>query len=85
MTPALRKLFPAPVKRLTPREQDPLDKRCDCAVSLIDRRTGQTPHVNGRPVMVVTRDPSKAIADLLQGRDRTIWDVRVQALHPGFA
>lgn len=84
MTRIFRKLFDATSHRAKPRyEHDMLDKHCDCAVSLIDRRTGQTPYVNGRPLMVVTRDPTHAVAQLLHGRDRAIWDIRVQALHPG--
>lgn len=83
MTQILRKLLTLPAGRDRAPAPDLLDKRCDCAVALIDRRTGQVPYMNGRPLMIVTHDPSEAIAKLLQGRDRNIWDIRVQPLHPG--
>lgn len=53
-----------------------------CAVKLIDRRTGLAHRVNGRPLMVFTRDPKFAAAELLEGRDVRLWQVRVEPLDP---
>ena len=54
-----------------------------CAVSLIDRRTGRPHRVNGAPLVVFTRSPDSAASDLLQGRDRAIWEARVERLSGG--
>ena len=51
-----------------------------CAVSLIDRRTGRPHRVNGAPLVVFTRSPDIAASDLLQGRDRAIWETRIERL-----
>lgn len=51
-----------------------------CAVRLIDRRTGQTYRVNGSPLVIFTRNPSEAVADLLEGRDAAVWEARVEPL-----
>lgn len=51
-----------------------------CAVRLIDRRTGQTHRVNGSPLVIFTRNPSEAVADLLEGRDATVWEARIEPL-----
>lgn len=51
-----------------------------CAVRLIDRRTGLTHRVNGSPLVIFTRNPSEAIADLLEGRDAAVWEARVEPL-----
>ena len=51
-----------------------------CAVRLIDRRTGQTHRVNGSPLVIFTRNPSEAVADLLEGRDALVWEARVEPI-----
>jgi hypothetical protein len=51
-----------------------------CAVRLIDRRTGLTHRVNGSPLVIFTRNPSDAVADLLEGRDATVWEARVEPI-----
>lgn len=51
-----------------------------CAVRLIDRRTGQSHRVNGSPLVIFTRIPADAVADLLEGRDPAIWEARVEPL-----
>ncbi|MFE3837278.1 hypothetical protein [Pseudogemmobacter sonorensis] len=53
-----------------------------CVVRLIDRRTGLTHRVNGSPLVVFTRNPAEAMAELLEGRDRGAWEVRVDAIEP---
>lgn len=55
-------------------------RRGACAVSLIDRRTGRAHRINGRPLVLFTRQPEEAAAELLEGRDAAIWDVRVEAI-----
>lgn len=47
------------------------------SVLLIDRRTGRPHRVNGIPLSVFTRNPSEAEAELLHGRDRANWEIRV--------
>lgn len=54
-----------------------------CAVQLIDRRTGSALRVNGRPLVLFTRDPQAASAELLEGRDPEIWEARVEPLQAG--
>lgn len=51
-----------------------------CAVRLIDRRTGQTHRINGRPLVLYTRNPAEAVADLLEGRDATVWEARIEPI-----
>jgi hypothetical protein len=51
-----------------------------CAVRLIDRRTGQTHRVNGSPLVIFTRNLPEAVADLLEGRDATVWEARIEPL-----
>ncbi len=51
-----------------------------CAVRLIDRRTGTALRVNGTPLVIFTRDPAAAVAELLEGRDATLWEARVDAI-----
>ena len=53
-----------------------------CVVRLIDRRTGLTHRVNGNPLVIFTRRPSEASAELLSGRDRSVWEVRVDPIEP---
>lgn len=55
-------------------------RRLLCAVRLIDRRTGSIHRMNGRPVLVVTRTPKDAVADLMTGRDPAVWETRVDAI-----
>ncbi len=58
----------------------PRSPRATCAVRLIDRRTGQTHRVNGSPLVIFTRNPAEAVADLLEGRDPTVWEARVEPI-----
>ena len=51
-----------------------------CAVRLIDRRTGEAHRVNGTPLVVFTRQPSEAVAELLAGRDPKIWEARIDPI-----
>jgi hypothetical protein len=51
-----------------------------CAVRLIDRRTGAAHRINGSPLVIYTREPHAAAADLLAGRDPSFWEVRVEPL-----
>lgn len=51
-----------------------------CAVRLIDRRTGQTHRINGSPLVIFTRNPAAAVADLLEGRDAAVWEARVEPI-----
>jgi hypothetical protein len=60
-----------------------VDRRAPCAVRLIDRRTGQTHRINGSPLVVYTRNPDEAAAELLAGRDATVWEARVEPLTRG--
>lgn len=53
-----------------------------CVVSLVDRRTGVPLRVNGSKLAIFTRAPALAAGELLQGRDPSIWEVKVQALDP---
>ncbi len=56
-----------------------------CAVSLVDRRTGATHRINGRPLTLLTRNPRDAVEELLAGRDTRVWEARVEVLGPGRA
>ncbi len=58
----------------------PQTPRTTCAVRLIDRRTGLTHRVNGSPLVIFTRNPSEAVADLLEGRDASVWEARVEPI-----
>lgn len=51
-----------------------------CAVRLVDRRTGLTHRVNGSPLVLFTRNPAEAIAELLSGRDASVSEARVEPL-----
>ncbi len=53
-----------------------------CAVTLVNRQTGDALRVNGSRVIVYTRAPGIAAEELLSGRDPGRWDVRVQPLDP---
>lgn len=54
--------------------------RAACAVSLVDRRTGQTHRINGSPLVLFTRTPEDAVAELLSGRDTAVWEARVEPI-----
>jgi hypothetical protein len=58
----------------------PRPSRATCAVRLVDRRTGLTHRVNGSPLVIFTRNPSEAVADLLEGRDVSVWEARVEPI-----
>lgn len=54
--------------------------RQSCAVRLIDRRTGLTHRINGSPLVLFTRNPAEAVAELLAGRDASVWEARVEPI-----
>ncbi len=54
-----------------------------CSVRLIDRRTGQTHRINGSPLVLFTRRPEEAVAELLAGRDATVWEARIEPIGRG--
>lgn len=60
--------------------QAPLSQAC--AVRLIDRRTGQTHRINGSPLLLFTKTPDLAAAELLAGRDATVWEARIEPIGP---
>lgn len=68
--------FPRPASDQAPKEV----LRQACAVRLVDRRTGLTHRVNGSPLVLFTRNPVEAIAELLSGRDASVWEARVEPL-----
>ena len=51
-----------------------------CAVRLIDRRTGQGHRINGSPLVLFTRNPAEAVAELLSGRDARVWEARIEPI-----
>lgn len=55
------------------------------AVRLIDRRTGRAHRINGTPLILYTRNPAEAAAELLQGRDPRHWEARVDPILAGAA
>lgn len=56
-----------------------------CAIRLIDRRTGAVHRVNGTPLVLFSRDPAAAAAELLSGRDPAVWEARIDAIEGGAA
>lgn len=54
-----------------------------CAVRLIDRRTGTAHRINGTPLVIFTREPGVAVAELLDGRDLSVWEARIETLCAG--
>lgn len=63
-----------------PVAQPASDPSQTCAVSLIDRRTGATHRINGRPLTLLTRNPQDAVAELLAGRDAAVWEARIEVI-----
>lgn len=57
--------------------------RRTCAVQLFDRRTGRAHRINGTPLVIFTRNPAAAVADLLQGRDPANWEARIHEIESG--
>lgn len=57
---------------------DPVSQAC--AVRLIDRRTGRTHRINGSPLVLFTKTPGLAVAELLSGRDAAVWEARVEVI-----
>lgn len=51
-----------------------------CSVRLIDRRTGQTHRINGSPLVLFTTSLDEPVAELLSGRDATVWEARVEPI-----
>lgn len=68
----------APFRRSAFGQAAPL--RPTCAVRLIDRRTGRPHRVNGSPLVLFTRRPEEAVAELLEGRDPAVWEARVEPM-----
>jgi hypothetical protein len=62
------------------RNMPTISARPTCAVRLIDRRTGSVHRINGTPLVVFTRNPDEAAADLLQGRDGSLWEARIDRI-----
>jgi hypothetical protein len=58
-------------------------RRAAFSVMLIDRRTGMPHRINGTPLVIFTKDPNGAVAELLHGRDSTVWDARIEPLQGG--
>lgn len=58
---------------------------CDatCAVRLIDRRTGAQHRINGTPLVLFSRRPAEAAAELLAGRDPRVWEARIDRIQTG--
>lgn len=54
--------------------------RRTCAGRLVDRRTGLTHRINGSPLVIFTRNPVEAVAELLSGRDARVWEARVEPI-----
>ncbi|GAB1363320.1 hypothetical protein MASR1M32_25560 [Rhodobacter sp.] len=54
--------------------------RKTCAVRLIDRRTGRPHRINGSPLVLFTRRPEEAAAELLAGRDPLVWEARIEVI-----
>lgn len=50
------------------------------AVRLVDRRTGLTHRVNGSPLVLFTKNPAEAVAELLAGRDAQVWEARIEPI-----
>lgn len=63
-----------------PTSATPVARTLTYAVRLLDRRTGQSHRINGTPLVLYTRTPADAVAELLEGRDPAVWDVRVEAI-----
>lgn len=53
------------------------------AVWLIDRRTGAAHRVNSEPQVIHTRHPDVASAELLKGRDPSVWKTVAYPLGQG--
>ncbi|MDR7124671.1 hypothetical protein [Pseudotabrizicola sp. 4114] len=53
-----------------------------CIVRLIDRRTGAAHRINGTPLTLYTRRPAEAAAELMQGRDPSVWEARIEPIEP---
>lgn len=53
------------------------------AVRLIDRRTGLGHRVGGRPLILYSRRPDEAAAELLDGRDPALWEARIDPIGTG--
>jgi hypothetical protein len=57
--------------------------RRTCAVQLFDCRTGSARRINGGPLVIYTRNPDAAVADLLEGRDPAKWEARIREIEKG--
>lgn len=75
--------FHTPGQAVAPMMGPTMSLRRTCAVQLFDRRTGSVHRINGAALIVFTRDPEAAVADLLEGRDPALWEVRVSDLETG--
>ena len=72
-----------PASRAQPKAGQ--DCAVTCAVRLIDRRTGGPHRINGTSLVLFTRRPDEAAAELLSGRDPAIWEARVERIEAGAA
>ena len=72
--------FPSWIAKTARKMQAPVVSPTACAVHLIDRRTGQSHRINGRPLVLFTRTPDEAAAGLLHGRDASVWEARVEPI-----
>jgi hypothetical protein len=71
---------PAFPRSLSDQAPTALPLRQACAVRLVDRRTGLTHRVNGSPLVLFTRNPAEAVAELLSGRDHRFWEARIEPI-----
>lgn len=55
-------------------------RRRTCAVRLIDRRTGEAHRINGSPLVLFTKTPEVAAAELLANRDAAVWEARIEPI-----
>lgn len=55
-------------------------RRRTCAVRLIDRRTGKAHRINGSPLVLFTKTPKLAAAELLANRDAAVWEARIEPI-----
>jgi hypothetical protein len=72
--------FPSWIRTTGTTAPAPVLSPTACAVQLIDRRTGQSHRINGRPLVLFTRTPDQAVAELLEGRDASVWEARVEPI-----
>lgn len=72
--------FPSRIAKTATKMPAAVLSPATCAVRLIDRRTGQSHRINGRPLVLFTRTPDEAAAELLDGRDASVWEARIEPI-----